>query len=131
MAAAGEGADAQPDLLQPAALFEAYALARKLPDGVVEAGREILGETTAETAFAAAPPVHVSLDSVSVEGFGSFASRTEYPLRGRGLLLLRGAHGGLDSSLDSGPEPADGAFGGAGCDDGGALTGTLNLSVSG
>lgn len=43
-------------------------------------------------------PTHLQLDSVTVEGYGPFAERIHYPLKDRGLVLLRGSNrdGGSD-----------------------------------
>ena len=80
----------QPDLMQPSALFEAYATARNLSDAVVQAGRTIVEEVAARASSSQPPPLELRMGSVTVEGFGCFASRVEYPLSGRGMLLLRG-----------------------------------------
>ena len=56
-----------------------------------------MSATAVEAGHGAPPPVHLQLDSVSVEGYGCFGARVEYPLGGRGMLLLRGAHSERDA----------------------------------
>ena len=83
----------QSDMLQPMGLFSAYAEAKQLSAPLRALGEELIGAQLAAAGDAAAhPPMHLSLESVMLEGFGCFASRVDYPLGGRGLLLLRGAH---------------------------------------
>ena len=93
-AALGENGTALPgqiDLQRPAALFDAYATARNLSAAMVAAGKEVLEASLGNATAAEQPPVRLSLSTVELEGFGSFANRVEYPLDARGLLLLRGS----------------------------------------
>ena len=73
-------------------LFDAFADAKNVSAALRDAGRRLIDAATVEGSAAQPNPVHLSLSSVTVEGFGSFAERVEYPLARRGLLLLRGAH---------------------------------------
>ena len=79
------------DLQQPAALFGAYADGRNLTAAVRDAAQRVLTECAAGGSRAAPPPLTLSLESVRLEGFGSFRKPLEYPLGGRGLLLLQGS----------------------------------------
>ena len=91
--AAPSGAAGLADLLQPSTLFAAYAEAKNLSVAVTEAGHALSSPPQPpRVGRTAPPPVHLALTSVTVEGYGSFATRTEYPLAGRGMLLLRGTH---------------------------------------
>lgn len=99
LAAAASGASSgQVDLMQPAALFGAYADAKNVSTAVLEAGTALVDAAAAEAGRTAPAPVHLELKAVAVEGYGSFAQRVEYPLDQRGMLLLRGTHAERDAA---------------------------------
>ena len=92
LGASGMGGQ-QADMLQPLLLFDAYAEAKNVSAPLRALGAQLINASLLEDAAASErPPMRLSLESVSVEGFGCFATRVEYPLGRRGLLLLRGAH---------------------------------------
>ena len=97
----------QADLLQPSALFDAYARAKNLTTAVVEAGEALVRQAAAELHRTASPPIHLELGAVTVEGYGSFARRIEYPLAARGMLLLRGMHSERDAAAASNAAASD------------------------
>lgn len=68
-----------------------YATLKKLTPDLVSAARALIADCATDTNLADPPPLRISFDHVTLEGFGSFAARTDYPLRQRGLVLLRGA----------------------------------------
>ncbi|KOO28335.1 hypothetical protein Ctob_004649 [Chrysochromulina tobinii] len=100
---------AEPDLLQPAALFAAYADAKNLSAPLRALATTLLDAslTAAGSAFVPPPPVRLSLSSVSVEGFGCFESALVYPLERRGLLLLRGATASESNNAGAGADVSD------------------------
>jgi len=108
-AAGGGGGADQPDLLQPAALFAAYADAKNLSAPLRALATTLLDAslTAAGSAFVPPPPVRLSLSSVSVEGFGCFESALVYPLERRGLLLLRGATASESNNAGAGADVSD------------------------
>ena len=102
----------QAEEMGPAGLYDAYASAVGLPAEVVDLGREVLADVAAAAARRAdadgtsvsslqmrgslprgGSPLQVSLHSVEVEGFGAFAERAVYPLRGRGVCAVVGDNG--------------------------------------
>ena len=99
----------QAEEMGPAGLYDAYASAVGMPSEVADFGREVLADVAAAAARRAdadgtslsslqmrgsrafgGSPIHVSLHSVEVEGFGAFAERAVYPLRGRGVCAVVG-----------------------------------------
>jgi hypothetical protein len=79
-AAASSAAGPALDLLQPKALFTAYAEAKNLSSAARQAATELVDAAQAQEGFAQACPLHIELSHVSLEGFGSFAERVQYPL---------------------------------------------------
>jgi hypothetical protein len=73
-------ADAMREVLQPTHLFRAYADAKNLTEPMRAAAMELLERVALDGAADEPPPVRVRLSSVLLEGYGSFASRVEYPL---------------------------------------------------
>ena len=89
---AAHAADETPELQQPAALLRRYAQTQQLPAALLERGVELLDELASEMASETPSPISLHLEQISLEGFGSFRERQEYPLDSRGLVLLQGAH---------------------------------------
>ena len=99
----------QAEEMGPAGLYDAYVSAVGMPSEVAEFGREVLADVAAAAARRAdadgtslsslqmrgsrGSQTHVSLHSVEVEGFGAFAERAVYPLRGRGVCAVVGDNG--------------------------------------
>jgi len=78
------------DLLAPSSLWDEYATSRGLEPSVAEAGREMLASVgAADRGGAAAEHVHVAMEEVVLEGFGSFGAETSYALAHRGLVLVQ------------------------------------------
>eukprot|EP00965_Chrysotila_dentata_P176527 5829220-Pleurochrysis_carterae.AAC.1 len=97
----GVGVRGGADFQVPTSLFETYARSRGIPADMREAGLRLLREHAGPGVGGMRSHVAVSLDSVELEGFGSFARLTNYSFRQRGLVLLQGATQGM----------ADGGFG--------------------
>ena len=101
----------QAEEMGPTGLYDAYASAVGLPAEVVDFGRDVLADVAAAAARRedadgtsvsslqmreskrGGSPLRVSLHSVEVEGFGAFAERAVYPLRGRGVCAVVGDNG--------------------------------------
>ena len=107
--------DEQPNLedLSPTNMWEQFwdeQVQRGLFDSEMktelhEAGLELLQEidedekeSRGSTLPTAAAAINLQFDSISVEGYGPFPNRVEYPLNNRGLVLLRGSN--LDGGSD-------------------------------
>ena len=71
------------------------AVGRDVARELLEAGREVWkerGEGVSTGEAASAVTTDLRIDSVSVVGFGSFRREVLCPMRGRGVVLLRGTN---------------------------------------
>ena len=141
---AAHAADETPDLQQPEALLRRYAHGKNLPEPLVNRGAQLLKELASEAASATPSLISLRLERISLQGFGSFRERQDYPLHKRGLVLLQGAHrakaatGGAaeTTSADGGAHPSaqvdaldpSGAMGGGAAESNGAGKTTLAMA---
>jgi hypothetical protein len=124
-----------------AELLDAFSDSRGFPETVRQAARAVLEEASGGAAAASARPprVELTLESVSVEGYGPFRDAQEYPLSQRGMRALTGrneddagatSNGAGKSSLLSAVLWAFKALGGGGGGGGGALLGAGTSAAS-
>ena len=110
--APGSGETALLEELSPEATWKGYianevardAMDRTTAENLLVAGQNLLDSMADDNEDIEVQswqhPTELVLDSVSLEGFGPFRTKQTYPLRNRGLVLLRGNNmdGGADSN---------------------------------